>query len=53
MKKISLAMMGLVLIITSLAYAYDDGDFQVWNTNAEEFKIDKYSKIAIEEEFRW
>jgi hypothetical protein len=35
------------------AYAYDDKDFQVWNTEVEEFKIDKNSKIALEEEFRY
>jgi hypothetical protein len=34
-------------------YGYDDGDFQVWNTDIEEFKIGQHSKIALEEEFRW
>jgi len=53
MKKISILMIGLVLMATGLVFAYDDGDFQVWNTDAEEFKIDKDSKIALEEEFRW
>lgn len=39
--------------VSSRIYAYDDGDFQVWNTDVEEFKINKDSKIALEEEFRW
>jgi hypothetical protein len=34
-------------------YAYDDGDFQVWNTDTEELKINKSSKIALEEELRF
>lgn len=35
------------------AYSYDDGDFQVWITEAEEFKINDVSKITIEEEQRF
>jgi hypothetical protein len=53
MKKICCIQLGLVLILTTYAYAYDDHDFQVWNTDVEEFKINKDSKIAVEEEFRW
>lgn len=41
------------LMLSTTAYAYDDHDFQVWNTDVEEFKINKDSKIALEEEFRW
>lgn len=45
---------GLFLLIAVVnSYAYDDGDFQVWNTDVEEFKINNDSKIALEEEFRW
>jgi len=40
-------------IISTKVYAYDDGDFQAWNTDVEEFKINDDSKIALEEEFRW
>lgn len=43
----------LFLAATASAYAYDNGDFQVWNTDVEEYSIDKASKIALEEEFRW
>lgn len=46
----------LSMLITSAgskSYAYDNGDFQVWNTDVEEFKVNNDSKIALEEEFRW
>jgi hypothetical protein len=50
-KIVSLAV--ALSFITGAAYAYDDGDFQFWNTEAEEFAINEEAKIAIEEEFRW
>jgi hypothetical protein len=53
MRKAFFAILGVVLLVTSKVYAYDDGDFQVWNTDAQEFKINKDSKFAFEEEFRW
>jgi len=53
MKKQIVLVMVLLLIVTAVAYAYDDGDFQVWNTDVEELKINNNSKIAFEEEFRW
>ncbi len=53
MKKRVFLMMALVLMIAVSSYAYDDGDFQVWNTDVEEFKINKNSKVTFEEEFRW
>jgi hypothetical protein len=40
-------------MFTGVAHAYKNGDFQVWNTDVEEFKAGKNSKIAFEEEFRW
>jgi len=53
MKKTIFVIFGLVCVLSVKAYAFDDGDFQVWNTDVEEFKINKDSKIALEEEFRW
>ena len=51
---IGIFILGLFSIILNIKlYAYDDGDFQVWNTDVEEFKINDDSKIALEEEFRW
>lgn len=46
-------MIGLALVLAARVYAYNDGDFQVWNTEAEEFKINKKAKITFEQEFRW
>ncbi|MFH0826867.1 MAG: DUF2490 domain-containing protein [Candidatus Omnitrophota bacterium] len=41
------------VILNVRAYAYDDGDFQVWSTFGEEVKISQDLKVALEEEFRW
>jgi Protein of unknown function (DUF2490) len=41
------------LFMLTKLYAYKDGDFQVWNTDTEEFKINQDAKIAFEQEFRW
>jgi hypothetical protein len=43
----------LLIILNTKAYSYDDGDFQVWNTDVEEFKINDKWKASFEEEFRW
>jgi len=53
MKRAILVTIGLVLFLAVKVYAYDDGDFQIWNTDVEEFTINKNSKVALEEEFRW
>ena len=53
MKKASFILIGFILMLAGRVYAYDDHDFQVWNTDVEEFKINKDAKIALEEEFRW
>ncbi len=52
MRKIFMVI-GLVVFLTAKAYAYDNGDFQVWNTDVEEFKVNDKTKVALEEEFRW
>ena len=44
----------LCLTVVSLqAYAYDNGDFQIWNSNAQDVKIGKATKLTMEEEFRY
>ena len=45
----------VLLLFTSLAsvYAYDNHDFQVWNTDVVEWAINKKIKFAYEQEFRW
>lgn len=53
MGSLKIAFIILLFMITGLVYAYDDGDFQIWNTEVEELKINKSLKIALEEEFRF
>jgi hypothetical protein len=53
MKKSIFLMLGAMLLLMTRAYAYDDGDFQVWNTDVEELKVNENTKLAFEEEFRW
>ena len=53
MRKLSIIIVILSLFWMVKLYAYDDGDFQVWNTEVEEFKINQDAKIAFEQEFRW
>lgn len=35
------------------AYAYDDGDFQIWHTEAQDIGIGKGTKFTMEEEWRF
>ncbi len=54
--KILIVFLILEIFLAALSlrtYAFDDGDFQVWNTDAEELKISKSLKITLEEEFRF
>jgi len=49
----------MIIVILSLAalafnaYAYQSGDFQIWNTNDQDIKIGKATKLTAEEEFRY
>ena len=43
----------MVLFCAPLAQAYSDGDFQIWNTDTQEYKINKDFKVSLDEEFRW
>ena len=53
MKKIFILFAAISFISLGKIYAYDDGDFQVWNIENQEFNITKKTKVALEEEFRW
>lgn len=53
MLRYSVAIIILSYFLVIKLYAYDYGDFQVWNTETEEFKINQDAKIAFEQEFRW
>ncbi|MCX5699632.1 MAG: DUF2490 domain-containing protein [Candidatus Omnitrophica bacterium] len=52
-RKLSIIIVALSQLLIIKLYAYDDGDFQVWNTEVEELKINQDAKIALEQEFRW
>jgi len=53
MKKLNFCLIGLILALTTCAHAWDDHDFQVWNTDTQDFKLNKKLKATLEEEFRW
>jgi len=55
LKNISrVAVLVFCLAVTGFkAYAYENGDFQVWNTDVEEVKIGKDTKFLMEQEFRF
>jgi hypothetical protein len=53
MRNTILIWTGLFLLASAPAAAFDDGDFQVWNTEVEEFSVSQERKIALEQEFRW
>lgn len=48
---IILALVSLFSIVN--LYAYDDGDFQVWNTDVEQIQLKQDLKLVFEQEFRW
>ncbi len=52
MRKAFYILIGLILVTAQKAYAFDNHDFQIWNTDVEEFKINASSRMALEEEFR-
>ena len=52
MKRI-LYITALAVSIASNAYAYDSGDFQIWNMNSQEVAIGTGTKLATEQEFRY
>jgi hypothetical protein len=53
MRKFWFLIVSFILLSFGLACAYDNHDFQVWNTDTEEFKINDNSKVGFEQELRW
>jgi len=53
--KIRWLLLALVLVMTGgrISFAFDDGDFQYWNTESASVKINDHWKFNIEEEFRF
>jgi len=48
----------LLIIISAMAigidaYAYDNGDFQIWNTDYQDIKVIKDVRLLMEQEFRF
>ena len=43
----------IIIIGGKVSFAFDDGDFQYWNTEAASVKINDEWKLNIEEEFRF
>ena len=53
-KRIVSLALALVMVSAGFkAYAYEDGDFQIWHTEGQEFNVTKGWKIPLEEEFRY
>jgi len=52
MRKLILLVSAFLFLAALKSYAYDNHDFQVWNTDIEEFKISDNSKIGFEQEMR-
>lgn len=51
--RVLIAIAVLTLMAGGTAYAYTDGDTQIWNTNAQDVKIGKATKFTAEEEYRY
>ena len=49
----TILMLALVVMGSKPSFAFDDGDFQYWNTESASVKINDHWKFNIEEEFRW
>lgn len=43
----------LIALIGTNAHAYDNGDFQIWNTDYEDVNVYKNVKLSMEQEFRY
>lgn len=43
----------LIILSAATVHAYQEGDFQIWNTDAESVTIVKGAKLAFEQELRW
>jgi hypothetical protein len=52
MKKI-LCVMIVAAVMSVNAYAYENGDFQIWNTDYQDIEVIKNVKLAMEQEFRF
>ena len=47
MNKIGWLFTGLFFFLLTNVFAYDDGDFQIWNTDVEEVQLKKDLKLRL------
>jgi len=48
-----LFIIAMAAYISANAYGYDNGDFQIWNTDYQNVEVIKDVKLAMEQEFRF
>ena len=53
MHKLGIPIIILSLLAANTALAYDNGDFQIWNTDVEEVKVHKGVNFVMEQEYRF
>lgn len=53
MKKIRAIVALVMLLGVGSAYAYKDGDFQIWHTEAQDITLKEGTRVAVDEEFRY
>ncbi len=53
MKKYKIIAIAFMLMVSANVYGYDNGDFQIWDTNGQDVKIGVGTKFMMEEEFRF
>jgi hypothetical protein len=53
MKRFSFLAAAIMLFVAADAYAYKDGDFQIWHTEAQDVNLKQGAKLTLEEEFRY
>lgn len=47
------AIIGLIANYNNSCFAFDDGDFQFWNSESLSWKVDENYNLGLEEEFRY
>jgi hypothetical protein len=52
MRRIIIFIVG-VMLVSNYSFAFDDGDFQYWNTESISWKVNRDWKIEFEQEFRF
>ena len=53
MKRLEFLAVALMLFAASPAHGYQDGDFQIWHTEAQDVNLKQGTRLTLEEEFRY